>query len=418
MHTVVKVLSITLVLGGADIGQAYAETITLKVWATPSIFKGMFEKLTKGFEAKYPDIKIALDASNRSQEDIVQSVLKQAIVGGLPDVSFQGPNYLRTIADRGAIVPIDEMLASDPDWTADRFSPSLANSAKVNGKVYGISIASSVPVIFYNADLVRKAQGDAPLPETWDGIVELAAKISALDKGLVGGFHRTDSLFFQAQINARGGVLMNDAETKIAFTEQPGLEAMRFMKRLGEAGQGRNPMSRDQARQAFAGGTVGMLTDMSSGISARVKQIGDKFRMGVAAFPVPANQGGLPSAGLVATVSTKDKARQKAAWAYIKYIAEVEGQEIVGAETSYFPGNNVALQTSSVLKTLVAEQPLIQPALKTVPLAVAWYAFPGENAAKIDDLIGASVEAVSTLRMAPEAGLAKMKADVEGLLPK
>jgi multiple sugar transport system substrate-binding protein len=396
---------------------ASAQDVTLRVWATPSIFAPMFERLVDGFEAGHPGITIELDASHRSQEDVVQAVLRQALVNDLPDISFQGPNFLRTIADKGVTVPLDDLIAGDAEWTPDRFSPALTASGTVAGHVHGVSIGFSVPVIFYNADLVQQAQGDAPFPDSWDGIIELAAKIGALDPAIVGGFHRTDALFFQAQLNARGGALMNADESALAFTGPAGLETLEFMKQLGEAGQGRTPMSRDQARQAFAGGTVGMLTDTSSGIAGRLEQIGDNFEMGVAPFPIPSADGGLPAPGIVATISTKDEARQQAAWQFIKYTVGVEGQEIVAAETSYIPANSVAVEASETLRNLGTEQPLLKPALDSVPHAVAWYAFPGENAAKIDEMIGATVEAVSTLQLEPQAALDKMNEEVSALLP-
>ncbi|MGV6876217.1 extracellular solute-binding protein [Pseudochelatococcus sp. B33] len=418
MHPTLKAVAASLILATSSVASASAEEITLDVWATPSIFKSMFDRLVDGFEAKNPDIKINLDASQRSQEDIVQAVLRQALVGDLPDISFQGPNFLRTIADLGVTVPLDGLIAGDPDWTSENYSEALAAGGTVSGSVHGIPIGLSVPVLFYNADLVKQAQGDAPFPDTWDGIIGLAAKIGSLNSSVVGGFYRTDALFYQAQVNARGGTFMNEAETEIAFTGPEGLDALTFYKRIGEAGQGRTPMTRDQARQAFAGGTVGMLSDTSSGIASRLEEIGDRFTMGVASFPIPAADGGIPSPGIVATISTKDEARQQAAWLFIKYLVSVEGQEIVATETSYIPANGAVFDKSDVLKNLAVNQPLLAPALDSANHAVAWYAFPGQNAAKIDEVMAATIEAVSTLRIKPEEALSKMRSDVEALLPR
>lgn len=418
MHPTLKAVAASLFFATTAVASASAAETTLRVWATPSIFKPMFERLVNGFEAKHPEIKIDLDASQRSQEDIVQAVLRQALVGDLPDISFQGPNFLRTIADRGVTVPLDKLIADDPEWTAENYADSLAAGGTVSGSVQGIPIGLSVPVLFYNADLVKKAQGDAPFPDTWDGIIELARKIGATDSSVVGGFYRTDALFYQAQVNARGGDFMNADETQITFTGPEGLDALTFYKQIGEAGQGRTPMTRDQARQAFAGGTVGILSDASSGIASRLEQIGSSFKMGVAPFPIPAADGGIPSPGIVATISTKDEARQQAAWTFIKYLVSAEGQEIVATETSYIPANGAVFDKSDVLKNLAVNQPLFQPVLDTAKHAVAWYAFPGQNAAKIDEVIAATVEAVATLRIEPEAALTKMRQDVEALLPR
>ena len=54
----------------------------------------------------------------------------------------------------------------------------------VGGKQYGVGLAMSTPVIYYNADLVKRAGGDPDkFPTTWDGIIDLAKRIEALDGG-------------------------------------------------------------------------------------------------------------------------------------------------------------------------------------------------------------------------------------------
>ena len=46
-----------------------------------------------------------------------------------------------------------------------------------------------------------------------------------------------------------------------------------------------------------------------------------------------------------------------------------------------------------------------------------WYAFPGQNALRITDVINDHLQTVVAKRDTPDAMLAKMVADVQGLIP-
>lgn len=178
-------------------------------------------------------------------------------------------------------------------------------STKIDGQIQGIGVGFSVPVLYYNADLVRQASGDAPFPKTWDEIIKLAKKIEGSNERVVGGFYRTDALFFQAQLNSRGTGYMDSKETVILPDNDAAQSAFALIKSIGEAGQAKVPMQREQARQAFTSGTVGMLSDMSSQIASFKKQIAGNFELGVARFPIPAASGRIPAAGIAAIMSTK-----------------------------------------------------------------------------------------------------------------
>jgi len=407
-----------LVLGGLA-GTAQAEALTLRVTATPAVFKPMFEELVQKFEAKNPDIKIALTVPPGEQEKMVQDILRRAVVNDLPDVTFQGYDYIRLLADRNLPVPLDKFIANDPDWKPSTYSASVANSATVNGAVRGLGVGMSFPVLYYNVDLVKKAQGgSAAFPDTWGGVVALAEKISQVQPDVIGAFHRFHSWMFQAQVESRGGRLMSPDEKKVAFDSPEGRATFDLYHRLAKAGQARAAMTREQAREAFLGGTVGILTDSSSSISRHLKQTTGKFELGVAHFPIVKGKGRIPAAGIASMMLTHDAARQKAAWRFMTFVSGLDGQVVVGTKTSYVPANAVAAERPDLLGDYYAKNPIMKGVLETVPVASSWYAFPGENAIKIDKVIYDKVQAVLTLREKPEEALVNLKREIEALLPK
>ena len=58
---------------------------------------------------------------------------------------------------------------------------AVQEAQQVNGETHGLAVALSFPIIYWNANLVRKAGGDPDrLPTDWDGIIALAKRMGAL----------------------------------------------------------------------------------------------------------------------------------------------------------------------------------------------------------------------------------------------
>jgi multiple sugar transport system substrate-binding protein len=401
------------------LAQAEAEAATLNVTATPSIFKPMFEEFVTAFTATNPDVEINLDASNRDQTDMVQSLLRRALIDDLPDVTFQGFNYMRVLVDRELAVPLDDFIKADPDWTEDRFTQSVASSASLNGITYGLGVGMSFPVLYYNADLVKQARnGDAGVPRTWDGLIDLARKINDLGSDISGLILRTHPWVFQAMVESVGGRMMDNDEKEIAFAGSKGLEVFDISRRVGEAGQAENFMTREQGRQAFAGGKVGLTLDSSSSLASFEKQAEGNFVLGTAPMPRPAANASIPAAGIASVMITRDPETQKAAWRFMKFVSSPEGQVIVGKSTGYVPANGIAATTPGLLGDYYAANKNMNAAIDTLPVASLWYAFPGENSAKIDKAIEAAMVEVVTLRQTPEEAMKSLEANVRSMLPK
>ena len=126
----------------------------------------------------------------------------------MPDVSFIGLNRLRVLAERNIGVDLTPFIKANANMEADGFSERLLNLARFNGRQVGLAFATSNPIFYYNADLVRKAGGDPENPpKTWDEVFTLAAKINALGDGVSGMSFRWqgDDWMFSALLFGHGG---------------------------------------------------------------------------------------------------------------------------------------------------------------------------------------------------------------------
>jgi multiple sugar transport system substrate-binding protein len=301
------------------------------------------------------------------------------------------------------------------------YDPALLSLGQVNGKQVGIGFSLSTPIIYYNADLVRQAGGDPDkFPKTWDGIFSLARKIEATTPN-AHGFHLdwdiTGNWMWQALVFSYGGNMLNTDENKVAFNQAPGQAAMQTLSNMVTKGTMRNVNS-SISLQDFLSGNLGIWSHSTSRLGGVMKQVGTRFEVRTAPFPISAPQGRLPAGGNAVMMFTKDPAKQQAAWEYIKFATGPIGGTTMVQDTGYFPANTLPIDDPARLKPFYAANPNHMTAIKQLALLTGWYAFPGENGLKITDVIKDHLQTVISQSAQPKPALDAMANDVQALLPR
>ncbi|MGL3210537.1 extracellular solute-binding protein [Bradyrhizobium sp. BR 1433] len=203
---------------------AGARPQTIRVCYAPASLRSLYGALARAFMEAHPDIRVVLDGPAVDYDSLVQQTLRQNITKQLPDVSHQGLNQIRPLADRGIAVPLDRFLAGDPAWKTIGVPDAMTSFARYSGKICALPFAISVPVLFFNTDLVKKAGGDpGNLPEDWDGVIALGKKIGALGEGISGLYveYTNNGWSFQALVGAFGGRMMSEDEKTSPSTGKP-----------------------------------------------------------------------------------------------------------------------------------------------------------------------------------------------------
>jgi multiple sugar transport system substrate-binding protein len=296
----------------------------------------------------------------------------------------------------------------------------LLSLGQVNGKQVGIGFALSTPIIYYNADLIRKAGATADqFPATWDGIFELARKAKASGSG-VQGFHFdwdiTGNWMWQALVFSNGGSMLSEDEKKVAFDGAPGKSAIQALSKMVKEGTMRD-VAQATSRQDFVSGNLAIWSHSTSNLGGVMKEVGNRFEVRTARFPIQPG-GRLPAGGNVAMMFAKDPAKQKAAWEYIKFATGPLGATIMVKATGYFPANLIPANDPGMLKPFYEQNPNYLTAVKQLPVLTGWYAFPGENGLKITDVIKDRLQTVVSKEAQPDAVLADMGKSVQALLPR
>jgi multiple sugar transport system substrate-binding protein len=399
---------------GATHAQASDE---IKVIALPSIFAGMYGALRERFLTTQSE-SLTLDTSIREDEAAIAAILRSALVGDLPDVLFISPNYLRVLVDRDLAQPLDALITDDASWT-ENYSDTITRIGNFGGRTFGLGFAVSMPVLLINRDLALRA-GIGQTPLGWDDVINVGHRVDALgSQGTVGAFMEYDNggnWTFHGLLNGFGGHIL-DASGQVGFAGQEGRQALDILKRFGEAGQARSDMSRDQARQAFSAGKIGVLGTSSSSFAAIESRAGGAFAITMIPFPTPSPSGLLPAAGPVGILLTRDPERQRRAFAFMKFAAGIVGQTIMAKNTAYLPANSLALRSKEITQHY-AGKPSVASLIPALPKMGPWETFPGENSVKITDAIKRHLGSVALLKTPVDSALAQMSADVSSLLPK
>ncbi len=388
--------AITVALCGAT--ALSAEQTEIRVhYAIPTIWADTQETLAQAFMAQHPDIKIVLDGPAEGYEDGVQRLLREAVAGTAPDVAYVGLNLWRVLEDRGLAQPIDGFLGDDP--LARGYTPALLSLGRFKDTQFALATSASTLVMYVNPTLVEKAGGSMDeFPDTFDGVIDLAARIDALDNATDGVWIARHDWRYQSLLGSHGGRPMNADESDITFDGPEGIAAAGLYQRFADEA-GMQTYSENDARQAFPAGTLGIMFESSSLQTRFAEGAGDKFDLTVKPLPIAAADASkvyFPTGGSAIVMLSRDEAKQQAVWDYMAFVTGPEGQKIIVENTGYAPANAKVIEDGSYLGEFYAQNPNARVAHSQIANhAGPWYAYPGAEGVAATDLIAAALVEVA-----------------------
>jgi multiple sugar transport system substrate-binding protein len=398
-----------------------ATTEIVAHYSMPAIFKDAQDAILAAFSAKHPEVKVTYVNPTPTYEDGAQLILRNATTNSLPDVSFQGLNRLRLFAERGIAIDLAPLLAREGDLSKLGYSKPILGLGYHANLQCGLAFATSNPISYYNVDLYKKAGLDpAAFPTNWDGVIAGAQKIRALGDGTEGMFFRWpgDDWMFSALLYGHGGRMLTEDEKDVAFNGPEGLAALRLLDRMVKEG-GMPNYAGTADLQAFAAGKLGMMFRTTAQVRSISNSVGSNFVMQTTLLPViDPVKGRLPTGGAGAMITTKDPAKQEAAWKFVKFATSPEGTSMMVKNTGYVPCNQIAIDDKSYLGDFYAQNPLFQAATRQVHLMQPWYAFPGQNSVRVTQVMVDNLARIAEQKATPEVVLADMATEVRRLIPR
>ncbi|CDZ72414.1 Sn-glycerol-3-phosphate ABC transporter, periplasmic glycerol-3-phosphate-binding protein [Neorhizobium galegae bv. orientalis] len=400
---------------------AHAETTLTVHYPMPGFFKDVMDTISKKFMEENPDIKIQFANPSATYEEGIQLIMRQAGTAEMPDLTFIGLNRLRMVQERDLPVDLAPFIAKEGDMGKLGFSENILKLAQVKGKQVGLAFATSNPIMYYNADLVKAAGGNPDVPpKTWDEVIALGAKIKALGNGVEGIDFRWqgDDWMFSALLFGAGGQMLSTDEKSVAFAGPEGLKAVETLDRMVK--QGGLPVFTAQAgEQAFFAGKVGIEFKTTGALRNTIKSVGDKFDLRTAQIPlIDPVKGKLPTGGNAVVILARNAEKQQAAWKFAKFAAGPYGASVVVPGTGYVPNNELAAKSPDYLGNFYKANPLFVAGLSQMDRMVPWYAFPGTNGVKVTQAIVENLSRIVEQQATPKEALEDAASEVKGLLPR
>jgi multiple sugar transport system substrate-binding protein len=379
--------------GVAAVGTA-ASAVEIEVgYPYSALFDVTFERMMPAFKEAHPDIDVKFRATYENYEDATNTILREAVAGDLPDVTFQGLNRQALMVAKGIAKSMEPFIAKEADFAKDGYHQAMLDLGTFDGQVYGLPFSVSLPVGYYNMDALAKA-GITELPSTWDEVIGNCKKLhdAGFKNPIFWGWNITGNWFFQALMWSQGEPILKDG--KVNFDGEAGLAALETMQRIFQECKMLN-LSVGDAGKPFAAGEVAMHFWSTSAVGAIERSKGD-FEVRTGEFPgMGEPPKGLPAGGnSVMFVSTSEDPEEiEAAWKFIKFATSGVGAAMVAETTGYMPPNKAA---NDLLADFYAQNPNKHTAVRQAGLLRDWIAYPGDNGLAITQVIYDGLESIVT----------------------
>ena len=384
------------------------------------LFDVTYEKILPKFNEQYPNIEVKFRATYESYEDASNTILREAVAGELPDVTMQGLNRQAILVDKGIAKSLEPFIAKEADFAKDGYHQAMLDLGTFNNEVHGLPFSVSLPVGYYNMDVMAKAgiTSTDQLPKTWEEVVEVCKELRAngVKNPMFWGWNITGNWFLQALMWSQDKATMEGNDFQLDSAE--GLTTLETMHGIFRGCEMQN-LEWKAALASFSAGEIGMMYWSTSALGA-VERAQGGFELKTNEFPgIDGGPKGLPAGGNSAMLvsTSEDPKVLDAAWKWLKFITSGEGAADVARTTGYMPPNKAANEI--ILKDFYQKNPNKETAVRQLPLLRDWQAYPGDNGLAATQVIYDGIESIVTGENDDMTALqAEISEEVQDLLPQ
>lgn len=284
--------------------------------------------------------------------------------GDVPALFTAEGTVFRRLVEDGALADLSSWTDELPDELRDDLQPVLWQAGIVDGTRVGLPWDASMPVLFYNASVLRQL-GVEP-PSDWPAFEAAADRLTT--RNARGYIDVAAAFIFEAMVDSRGGRLVTEAGEP-AFDGPEAIATLEMLARMARSGHSlpRSFADLDQALIDFARGK-GMMAIAGIGLFPEGERFTATFE--VAAAPLPrGDDPAIPITGAQLVVPrAASPAEQAGAVAFWRYLMEPEQNE-AWVEASYFLPSRLSVVDR--LSDWYAASPERSAALEQLPYAIS-----------------------------------------------
>ena len=406
--------------GGGDGGGTSAEGETLEVWimesGNPDAAADFFDEVGAAFkEETGADLEVEFIAWAGGQEYFTTAIAGQET----PDVAEVGTTWALPFAEAGALVSMQDRI--DEAGLSDGLVEGLAETARVDGELYGMPWYAGIRSLVYRADIFEELGLEQPTD--WDSFLAAAQAIKAAHPEMA-AFAVPGAAEFPLYpwIWGNGGEIATQEgdEWVSGFDSPEAIEGMEFYTGLqtehGLSTAGAADWTEVDVRDAFTNGELAMAV-MPNQYPNMIAEENPELEGKLGAMPIPAKDGGIAGSFMggshLSMFNTAEN--QDLAWTFIEMMTTGEFARQWAEESGFFPGEQGALdaflESDDPIVSAYATQ--LQEGARVVPNTPQWGAVQSEaivNTALRSILVGeATVEEAMT--KAAEEMTATLNAD-------
>jgi multiple sugar transport system substrate-binding protein len=307
------------------------------------------DTLIAEFEQNHPGIKIT-GVSMGNYDALSQKIMAAVMAGDPPTMAQAYENWTTQLMEGNAIVCLDDFVHGPRGLSAEEladFYPIFIEDNSWGGKLYSFPFNKSVPALYYNKDMFKKAGLDPEhFPETWEDFVA-AARTLTVDANRDGTPEQWGTAFpvgvwaFGCLLYQNGGAFTDPGEKKATFNGPEGIGALQYLLDQIVTDKVAYLTTGFEHQNGFLSGKVAMI--QSSIASSSYMRPAIKFDMGVA--PLPCNKrDAVVLAGTNVVIFAKASPEQRqAAWDFLKWFSSPEITARWADGSGYLPLRRSAL---------------------------------------------------------------------------
>lgn len=358
------------------------EPVTIEIWySLGAKYAAPLGKIIKDFNASQS--LITVKGVYQGGYATTQEKLLAAYIGGNPPVLSQlEQSLVGSFVENDALIPLEEFIKADKSFDLKDFMPEILQGATYSGKLYGLPINVSTPVLYLNRDLFKSSGLDPDkYPTTWEQAEEYSKKISDQSKSIYGIRVYNSGWIFHSLFRQFGGRLFSDDNTKVLFNSKEVKNAILFWKKMV-----------DEKVAVYQGGKDGSAMDAASQIGMVMRSTGSiqwfkdhvKYDWGVAPFTLGKVKAVSLGGGNIYMLKKTTPEQQRAAWEFLRYLTTKENQIYWSVNTGYMVSRKSAFNSPEI-QNIFKKDPRYKVTYSQLP-----YAFPRARVAawpQIEDLI-------------------------------
>lgn len=280
------------------------------------------------FQVSHPDVTLRIDAI--PPDEYRSRLLEAAESKQMPDVFVMWSGAMtKQLASGSLIQPINELVRNNPEWR-DGFLPNSLEAFMEDGFVYGAPMGlSPTSILYYNKRIFR--EHNLQVPKTWQELIHVVGHLN--EKGITpialgnkASWLAQSSIFSSLADRVTGTEWFLKAVNQdgASFTDPPFIEALAYLKQLGDMGafsENYAEMDNREMELAFAEGEAAMMIDGGWALTniAANASVEEMKELGATVLPsIPEGKGdpntlaGVVGSGMALSSNPQGKSREAA----------------------------------------------------------------------------------------------------------